>query len=181
MSPVLHREPDSVGASSRVAVSHELQHPAARVRGRSIDVHRTSVDGQRASTISRNPSIDSNPSTASGYRLVSDRSSGMAHGPTLPMPVHRSSSVDAALLRPPSVNHAQRPAFTQPNTAQRSGMPHTLTSNPPTTVQGLPMYSQRRPESSRSSVGPTQTGLDRPRPTGTVIIASHSFLMLTGS
>lgn len=160
-----------------LTLHRELQH--SHVRDRSINLRRASVESQRPSIISRNPSIESNSSTASGHRHVSDNNLHMSRGSALSIRVGRSSSVDTAHFRPPSVNHDPQPILAQHSTAQRSGAPHNITSNPSATGQDLPLTSQRRPENSH--IAPTHTSSGRSRPIGIVAATSYSFHILTGS
>jgi hypothetical protein len=155
MSQTPHREPDPVDASSQTIVPRQSQHPAVHARGRSVDIHRASVDGQRTFVLSRNPSIDSNSSIVNGHRLVSNKTFRVAGGSTLSTPGRRSNSLDAPPVRPTSVNHNLQPVPIQHS--QRSGMPHTLMSNSPATGQHLLPIPQHRPETPHSFVGPAGT------------------------
>ena len=164
MSRASRHTPNFADVPSEVTTPHEPRYLAARVRGRSDDVRRAPVDGQRPPSLSRNPSTDSNFYTA--------------REPALPIPEHRSRSVGAAALRPPSVNHTLQSVFARNSLAQRSESPQT-TINPPLALgQTLPFIPQRRSGTPQPSVGSTHAN---PRPTGTVVVTLYPFHILTGN
>lgn len=177
MSQIPNREPGVVDAPPRMTVPRELEYPV-RAQGRSTNIHRPFIGGQRTSALGRNPSIESNFSIASGNSFVSDKNPRIARGLALSIPGHRSGSVDAFPFHPTPVTRNLQPAPIQHSTTQRSGTPETQASNPPAMDQDLPpSSSQYHSETQDSFVGPARTGS---RPTGTIVVTSRSFRILTG-